>query len=114
MKQSAISRFEKSDEACWKFETLLKLAEALDAQLVISLIKSEDVTARYERSETGPRTKSSVLDAAANEAKPVDEEYLRPTWSYLYKYTRSDKWRSADQQRHTASAMDKEGRHAWS
>ncbi|MGE0768356.1 MAG: helix-turn-helix domain-containing protein [Hyphomicrobiaceae bacterium] len=51
MKQSAISRFEKSDEANWKLETLLKIADALDAQLVISLIKAEDVIARYESGE---------------------------------------------------------------
>ena len=39
MKQSAISRFESSRDAKWKLETLLKLAEALDAQLVISVVK---------------------------------------------------------------------------
>lgn len=51
MKQSAISRFEKSTDANWNFETLLKLAEAMDAQLQIRVVKSEDVIARIEREE---------------------------------------------------------------
>lgn len=59
MKQSAISRFEKSDEANWNFETLLKLADALDAQLMVSLVRSEDVIANYERSEKGSANPSA-------------------------------------------------------
>jgi len=64
MKQSAISRFEKSGEANWNTETLLKLADALDAQLVVSLVPSEDVIARYESSEGQSEKKASLLDAA--------------------------------------------------
>jgi transcriptional regulator with XRE-family HTH domain len=65
MKQSAISRFEKSDEANWNFETLLKLADALDAQLVVSLVRSEDVIAQYERIETGGSTaKGGALNSS--------------------------------------------------
>jgi transcriptional regulator with XRE-family HTH domain len=54
MKQSAVSRFEKSRDATWKLETLLTLAEALDAQLSITLEASESVIARYEREEARP------------------------------------------------------------
>lgn len=63
MKQSSISRFEGSRDANWKFETLLRLAEALDAKLTIGLERAEDVIARYEREERGGGTpKKSVLE----------------------------------------------------
>lgn len=37
MKQSAIARFENSTTANWKIETLIKLANALDAEFHIEL-----------------------------------------------------------------------------
>lgn len=51
MKQSAISRFESQRVANWKLETLLKMADALDAQLEILLIPSEQVIAHHEAEE---------------------------------------------------------------
>ena len=70
MKQSAISRFEKSRDARWKFETLLTLADALDAQLVISIVRAEDVIARYEREEsTDSLPQGSVLSVAPTEPR---------------------------------------------
>ena len=75
MKQSAISRFESSRDAKWKLETLLKLAEALDAQLVISVVRAEDVIARYEREEAGggpPR--SSVLEVKPSRQEQRNDE----------------------------------------
>jgi transcriptional regulator with XRE-family HTH domain len=51
MKQSAISRFESSTDAKWKFETLLRMAEALDARLFIGLEASEDVIEKTNRQE---------------------------------------------------------------
>jgi len=53
MKQSAISRFEGQRVANWNLETLLKLADALDAQLEISITPAEEVIARYVREEAG-------------------------------------------------------------
>lgn len=67
MKQSAISRFEGSRDAKWKLETLTKLADALDAQLIISIIRAEDVIARYEFEEMARFSKSSVLNRANQE-----------------------------------------------
>jgi len=92
MKQSAISRFERDREARWNFETLLKLAEALDAQLTISVIRAEDVIARYERKESSKETKGgSVLDATwrhkfeQNEKHKKDKPSIlddqRPNWT---------------------------------
>ena len=51
MQQSAISRFEISTDAKWKFETLQKMAEALDSRLYIGLETAEDVIDRIEREE---------------------------------------------------------------
>lgn len=65
MKQSAISRFEVQRIANWKLETLLRLADALDAQLEIRLVRAEEVIAKFAREETGGSTpKQSVLQAA--------------------------------------------------
>lgn len=70
MKQSAVSRFEISSEATWNLETLLRLAEALDAQLSIHLEPAENVIARYAKESAGgavpPR---SVLEASASSAR---------------------------------------------
>ena len=67
MKQSAISRFEGQRVANWNFETLLKLADALDAQLEISITRAEDVIARYAREEaSGSSGPNSVLEASAS------------------------------------------------
>lgn len=46
-KQSAISRIETSQEAKWELETLVKLAEALDARLSVVIEPYEEVIARY-------------------------------------------------------------------
>lgn len=66
MKQSAISRFEKSRDANWKLETLIKLSEALDARLVITIEPAEAVIVRCAREEgRGIGQNTSVIDAVA-------------------------------------------------
>jgi transcriptional regulator with XRE-family HTH domain len=68
MKQSAVSRFESQRVANWKLETLLKLADALDAQLEIALIPAEHVIASHEREESGAGSPpQSVIDASAEQ-----------------------------------------------
>jgi transcriptional regulator with XRE-family HTH domain len=57
-RQSAISRLEKADYASWNFQTLLGIAEALNARLHIQLEPSEDVIAQYRQYE------ESVIDKA--------------------------------------------------
>lgn len=61
-KQSAICRLEKSDDPVWKFETLLGIAEALDARLSVTFEPYEVVVARY-RSEEKSQSKSSAANA---------------------------------------------------
>jgi transcriptional regulator with XRE-family HTH domain len=83
MKQSAISRFESSRDAKWKLETLLTLAEALDAQLLISVVPAEEVIARYEREEAGGGSaQKSVLEAKSlietwNQSGDLSEQQVR-------------------------------------
>jgi transcriptional regulator with XRE-family HTH domain len=51
MKQPFVSRIEQSEHAGWNFQTLLRLASALDARLRISFEPMEDVIRQYEREE---------------------------------------------------------------
>jgi transcriptional regulator with XRE-family HTH domain len=46
-KQSAVSRLEKSQEANWELETLVKLAEALDSRLSVVIEPYEAIVGRY-------------------------------------------------------------------
>jgi transcriptional regulator with XRE-family HTH domain len=49
MKQSAISRIEQASYSRWNFQTLLRIAEALDVRVRITLDYSEDVIREYEQ-----------------------------------------------------------------
>lgn len=56
--QSAISRLERAQEAKWELETLVRLAEALDARLSVVIEPYEEVIARY-------RLRESALEGSA-------------------------------------------------
>jgi transcriptional regulator with XRE-family HTH domain len=58
-KQSAISRLERSQDANYELETLVKIAEALDARLSILIEPYELVIARY-RQERASATASAA------------------------------------------------------
>lgn len=65
MKQSAICRIERSRQANWELETLVKMAEALDARLSVVIEPYEVVAARYKtEARTGPSAADAVTDAA--------------------------------------------------
>ena len=51
MKQSAISRIEQAEYSSWTYRTLQRVAEALDARLVVIFEPAEDVIARYKNME---------------------------------------------------------------
>ena len=72
MKQSAISRFEGSSDAKWKLDTLLALAEALDARLFIGLEASEDVLARVAREERHSTAQKSLTAVSAGAAENLN------------------------------------------
>ena len=76
MKQSAISRFEGSSDANWKFETLLAQAEAMDARLFIGLEASEDAIARVEREERHTATGQSAIAASSPIAENLNSSDL--------------------------------------
>ena len=100
MQQSAISRFERERDAKWNFETLLRLAEALDAQLLISVIKAEDVIARYEIEEApGSGKRSSVLDAASHQEN-------KPYMPALKEVRQEEKKRSSAVKKEPRSGID--------
>lgn len=77
MKQSAISRFEISANAKWKLETLLRLAESLDAQLSITLEPAEQVISRHVAEEKFREAPArSILDANAEVPKSPNRTTL--------------------------------------
>ena len=47
MKQSAVSRIEQASYSGWTFKTLLRVADALDAQVKVSFEAADDVIERY-------------------------------------------------------------------
>ena len=67
-KQSAISRLERSQDAKWELETLVKLAEALSARLAVTIEPFEDVIARYRAEET------NIVVSAASAKSDVPQE----------------------------------------
>lgn len=70
MKQSAISRIEKAGYSAWTYRTLLRIAEALDAQLRIVFEAHEDVIARYEQ-ESSNHGEASINLATENAETPL-------------------------------------------
>ena len=60
-KQPAISRFEKSTEAVWEFEFLLRMAEALDARLRVVVEAAEDIISDYDAAPPESIPGASVL-----------------------------------------------------
>lgn len=51
MKQSAISRIEQADYSGWSFNTLFRVADALDARLQVSFDLAEDIIDLYRDKE---------------------------------------------------------------
>jgi HTH-type transcriptional regulator / antitoxin HipB len=76
MKQSAVSRFESSTDAAWKIETLLRLADALDAKLSFTLETAEQAVAHYATNRPGKSTYlRSVVEASP--PRPTGESTVR-------------------------------------
>jgi len=64
-KQSAVCRLERSQEANWELETLVNLAEALDARLSVVLEPYENVVARYRRAAANQKQSSAATAETA-------------------------------------------------
>ncbi len=52
MKQSAVSRLEQAGYSRWGFPTLVRIADALDARIMITFQPAEDAILDYEQQET--------------------------------------------------------------
>jgi len=59
-KQSAVCRLERSQEANWELETLVRFAEALDARLAVVMEPFENVVARYKLAASNQRRPSAA------------------------------------------------------
>lgn len=51
MKQSAVSRIEQADYSRWSFNTILRIADSLDARVRVLFEPADQVIAEYERRE---------------------------------------------------------------
>jgi len=76
MKQSAVSRLEKADYSAWTYKTLLRVAEALDAQLRVIFEAYEDVIARYETEPT-EQAEIPLVPRSANATPSLVELWLK-------------------------------------
>jgi transcriptional regulator with XRE-family HTH domain len=70
-KQSAISRLERSQEAKFELETLVKLAEALDARLSVLIEPYETVIARYRAEQTASKASAASAGVEARQQFPA-------------------------------------------
>ena len=66
MKQSAISRIEQAEYASWSFNTLSRVAEALDSHLVVTFERNEDAIRKYEKGDVPTDAQEYVTTAAAS------------------------------------------------
>lgn len=80
-KQPAISRFEKSTEAVWEFEFILRMAEALDARLRLVVEAAEDIIEEYDDRPEGKPVGASGLAGMAfttSQRSPFDINQIAP------------------------------------
>jgi len=61
MKQSAVSRIEKSSYSRWNFTTLWRVAKALDVRVQVIFTDMADVIAEYERRECDVRPTAAEI-----------------------------------------------------
>jgi transcriptional regulator with XRE-family HTH domain len=69
-KQSAISRLERSQDAKYELETLVKLSEALDARLSVLIEPYETVIARYRVEQSESKDSAASVDVEARQQLP--------------------------------------------
>ena len=74
--QPAISRVESADYRNWSFNTLRRLAEAMDARLRVSIEPFEDVIEEYERDDAQFSRETEMPSAAAEIGKAYDQVSL--------------------------------------
>lgn len=72
-KQSGISRLERSSHGNWNLETLVKIAEALDARLAVTIEPYEAVIARFRAEELNGK-QSAAADDTTNPFKKITNE----------------------------------------
>jgi transcriptional regulator with XRE-family HTH domain len=74
--QSAISRIERADYRNWSFNTLRRLAEAMDARLRVSIEPFEDVIEEYDRDDAQFIYETQMASAAAEVGRAYDQTSL--------------------------------------
>jgi len=95
MKQSAISRIEQADYSAWSFNTLFRIADALDARLRVTLEPIEDVIEQYRMKEAANETmhfmQTSVSGSTVAEMEGLPETVASiSTWENVRREIMSD------------------------
>jgi len=75
MKQTAVSRIEKSEYGGWNFKTLLRVADALDARLRIVLEPAEHVIEQYKQRESASED-TFIQELDAFDTQAMEREFL--------------------------------------
>jgi transcriptional regulator with XRE-family HTH domain len=73
-KQSGISRLERSSHGNWNLETLVKIAEALDARLAVVIEPYELVVARYKAEEKARESSAATADVKGAEMQNAPKD----------------------------------------
>jgi transcriptional regulator with XRE-family HTH domain len=68
MKQSAISRIEQASYCSWNFQTLLKIADALDLRVRVIFERAEDVIREYETKYEGGAFEFGAAQTVADDS----------------------------------------------
>jgi len=76
-KQSAVCRLERSQEANWELETLVRFAEALDARLAVIMEPFENVIARYKLAASNQRQPSAATAETASSTQPMEDNLIK-------------------------------------
>ena len=77
MKQSAVSRIEQAEYAGWNFKTLARIAEALDARLMVTFQTREETIQELER-EQQYETQGSWVLKGFRESRLYPRQVQRP------------------------------------
>ncbi len=83
MKQSAVSRIEQASYSGWTFKTLLRVADALDAQVKVSFEAADNVIERYAHEE-GECENETVREPPVR-PEPSGAAFAKPSTTSVHK-----------------------------
>lgn len=77
-RQPAISRVESADYCNWSFNTLRRLAEAMDARLRVIIEPAEDILREYEAQKDADRKVDALLTIKRTSSHEASQQHYMP------------------------------------